>query len=204
MGLTITAVWRLLDEAPRSFRHGRAGLVSGERAAGAGTVSALARIFGALDALSRACAYVAAALVVGIAALILTEIFCRTVLNISLSFAWEYSAYFLAVSIFLAAGFTLRTGGHVRVMLLSQSVPPRVAHWLDVLATLGGIVIAGWLAWSLAAFAWQSWATGSTSATIDETPLRHSAGRDGLRGGSPCPPARCPRASAAPRRRAGG
>ena len=134
-------------------------------------MTTLARIFGALDALSRACAYVAAALVIGIAALILTEIFCRTVLNISLSFAWEYSAYFLAVSIFLAAGFTLRTGGHVRVMLLSQSVPPRVAHWLDVLATFGGIVIAGWLAWSLTAFAWQSWATGSTSATIDETPL---------------------------------
>ena len=65
----------------------------------------------------------------------------------------------------------MRTGGHVRVMLLSQSVSPRVAHWLDVLATFGGIVIAGWLAWSLTAFAWQSWATGSTSATIDETPL---------------------------------
>ena len=147
--------------------------MSGERVTEAGGVamSALARVLGGLDALSRACGYVAAVLVVGIAALILTEVFCRTVLNISLSFAWEYSAYFLAVSIFLAAAFTLRTGGHVRVMLLSQSVPPRTAHWLDVLATLGGIVVAGWLAWSLAAFAWQSWATGSTSATIDETPL---------------------------------
>ena len=115
-------------------------------------------------------------LVVGIAALILTEIFCRTVLNISLSFAWEYSAYFLAVSIFLAAAFTLRTGGHVRVMLLSQNVPPRTAHWLDLLATVAGAVIAGWLAWSLAAFAWRSWATGSTSATIDETPLVYPQG----------------------------
>jgi len=128
-------------------------------------------VLAGLDALSRVCGYVAAGLVVGIAALILAEVFCRTVLNISLSFSWEYSAYFLAVSIFLAAGFTLRTGGHVRVMLLSQSVPPRVAHRLDLLATLAGTVIAGWLAWSLTGFAWQSWATGSTSATIDETPL---------------------------------
>lgn len=131
----------------------------------------LVRVLGGLDALSRACGYFAALLVVGIVALILAEIFCRTVLNISLSFAWEYSAYFLAVSIFLAAAFTLRTGGHVRVMLLSQNVPPRTAHWLDVVATAGGTLIAGWLAWSLAAFAWRSWATGSTSATIDETPL---------------------------------
>ena len=134
-------------------------------------MAALSRILEGLDALSRACGYVAAVLVVGIAALILTEIFCRTALNVSLSFAWEYSAYFLAVSIFLAAAFTLRTGGHVRVMLLSQSVPPRAAHWLDVFATLAGTVVAGWLAWSLAAFAWQSGVTGSTSATIDETPL---------------------------------
>ena len=134
-------------------------------------MSLLARVLAGLDALSRACGYVAAALVVGIAALILAEIFCRTVLNVSLSFAWEYSAYFLAVSIFLAAAFTLRTGGHVRVMLLSQNVPPRTAHRLDLLATAAGTAAAGWLAWSLAAFAWRSWATGSTSATIDETPL---------------------------------
>ena len=39
--------------------------------------------------LSRACGYLAAVLVLGIAGLILAEIFCRTVLNISLSFAWE-------------------------------------------------------------------------------------------------------------------
>ncbi len=145
--------------------------MSAERSSGAGVSSALARVLGGLDALSRVCGYVAAGLVVGIAALILTEIFCRTVLNVSLSFAWEYSAYFLAVSIFLAAAFTLRTGGHVRVMLLSQNVPPRVAYWLDWLATIAGMAIAGWLAWSLAGFAWKSWATGSTSATIDETPL---------------------------------
>lgn len=134
-------------------------------------MSALARILVGIDALSRACGYVAAALVLGIAGLILAEIFCRTVLNISLSFAWEYAAYFFAVSIFLAAAFALRTGGHVRVMLLSQSVPPRLAHWLDVAATAAGTMIAGFLAWALTAFAANSWVSGSTSATIDETPL---------------------------------
>ena len=75
-------------------------------------MSALARILTGIDALSRACGYLAAVLVLGIAGLILAEIFCRTVLNISLSFAWEYAAYCFAVSIFLAAAFALRTGGH--------------------------------------------------------------------------------------------
>ena len=134
-------------------------------------MSALALILTGIDALSRACGYLAAVLVLGIAGLILAEIFCRTVFNISLSFAWEYAAYCFAVSIFLAAAFALRTGGYVRVMLLSQSVSPRLAYWLDVAATTAGIMIAGLLAWSLAAFAWKSWVGGSTSATIDETPL---------------------------------
>lgn len=133
----------------------------------------IGRALAGLDALSRACGYAAAGLVLGIAALILAEIFCRTVLNVSLSFAWEYSAYALAMAIFLAAPFTLRTGGHVRVLLLSQSLSPRAARRLDAVATAGGTVVAGWLAWSLAAFAWRSWATGSTSATIDETPLAY-------------------------------
>ena len=142
-----------------------------ERVRGASAMSALLRVLAGIDALSRACGYVAAALVVGIAALILAEIFCRTAFNVSLSFAWEYAAYFFAVAIFLGAAYTLRTGGHVRVMLLSQNLSPRLAHWLDVAATLAGTGIAGCLAWALVAFAWRSWATGSTSATIDETPL---------------------------------
>ena len=134
-------------------------------------MSTLARVLAGIDALSRACGYLAALLVLGIAGLIFAEIFCRTVLNISLSFAWEYAAYFFAVSIFLAAAFALRTGGYVRVMLLSQSVPPRLAYWLDVVATAAATMIAGVLAWSLTSFAARSWASGSTSATIDETPL---------------------------------
>ena len=134
-------------------------------------MSALARVLAGIDALSRVCGYAAAVLVLGIAALILAEIFCRTALNVSLSFAWEYAAYFFAVSIFLAAAFALRTGGYVRVMLLSQSVPPRLAYWLDVVATVAATMIAGVLAWSLTSFAARSWVSGSTSATIDETPL---------------------------------
>ena len=134
-------------------------------------MSFLGRVLIGIDTLSRGCGYVAAALVLGIAGLILGEIFCRAALNVSLSFAWEYAAYFFAVSIFLGAAFALRTGGHVRVMLLSQSIPPRLAYWLDVAATVAGTLIAGVLAWALTAFAAKSWVSGSTSATIDETPL---------------------------------
>lgn len=131
----------------------------------------LTRVLGALDAVSRWMAYVAAALVVAIAVLILAEIFCRTVLNISLTFAWDYSAYFMAAAILFAAAFTLRTGGHVRVSLLTASVPRPVARTVDFVATLFGAGIGLFLAYALVLFAWESFLTGRTSATIDATPL---------------------------------
>lgn len=129
------------------------------------------RVLTLIDDIGRYSAYFAAMLVVGIAVLILAEIFSRNVLNISLSFAFEYSAYFMATAIFAAAAFTMRTGGHVRVSILSSAVPPAVAKAVDVIATLIGTVVAVALAYALITFAWKSGITGRTSPTIDETPL---------------------------------
>ncbi len=128
-------------------------------------------IYRAIDGLARFSAYVAAALIVGIAVLILVEIFCRAVFNLSLSFAWEYSAYFMGTAVFLAAAFTMRTGGHVRVSLLSSNVPPPVARAIDWVATFFGTAIAIYVAYALGDFAWQAFLSGSTSPTIDEIPL---------------------------------
>ena len=114
----------------------------------------MARIFNFIDGLARLSAYLAAGLIVGIAALILAEIFSRAVLNLSLSFAWEYAAYFMGAAVFLAAAFTLRSGGHVRVSLLSNSVPARMAKAIDMAATLFAAAIAVYVAYALLAFAW--------------------------------------------------
>lgn len=116
-------------------------------------------------------ALVAAVLIFGIAGLILSEIAARTFFNVSLSFAWEYASYCMATAVFLGAAFTLRTGGHVRVSLLSATVPASVARAIEFLATVFGLGIAAFLAYALVMFAWQSGVTGRTSATIDETPL---------------------------------
>ena len=72
----------------------------------------------------------------------MAEIFSRAVLNLSLSFAWEYAAYFMGAAVFLAAAFTLRSGGHVRVSLLSSSVPARMAKAIDMAATLFAAALA--------------------------------------------------------------
>ncbi|MGB1005823.1 MAG: TRAP transporter small permease subunit [Thalassobaculaceae bacterium] len=136
----------------------------------------MARVFDLIDWLARLSAYLAAFLIVAIAVLILTEIFCRAVLNLSLSFAWEYAAYFMGGAVFLAAAFTLRSGGHVRVSLLSNSVPAKMAKAIDMAATFFAAVIAVYVAYALLAFAWQACASGSTSPTIDEVPLVYPRG----------------------------
>ena len=128
-------------------------------------------VLNALDAVSRFAGAFAVFLVVGIVALIVTEVLCRTLLNLSLSFAWEYSAYFLGVSIFCGAAFTLRTGGHVRVAFLTVSSNPLVARSVEFAATVFGIMVSGYVAYALTQFAWRAFETGSTSPTIDATPL---------------------------------
>jgi len=123
------------------------------------------------DRASRYLAEISALLVGAIAVFILAEIVARSLFNISLSFAWEYSAYCMAVSVFCGAAYTLHTAGHVRVSILSQNVPPRVAWLVDLGATLAGVAIVGFIAWALCGLAIQSGVNNSRSATPLEVPL---------------------------------
>ena len=129
-----------------------------------------------IDATGRFAGYAAALMIVGIAGLVLSEIFFRNVFNISLTFAWDFSAYMMAGAIFLGAAFTLRSGGHVRVSLLTHNVPPKLAYAIDFLATVFALAIACFAAYALILFAWSSYVTGRTSSTIDATPLVYPQG----------------------------
>ncbi len=129
-----------------------------------------------IDGVGRFSGYAAAAMIVGIALLVLSEIVFRNVFNISLTFAWDYSAYMMAGAIFCGAAFTLRSGGHVRVSLLTHNVPPLLAYVIDLVATLFACAISIYAAYALILFAWSSYASGRTSATIDATPLVYPQG----------------------------
>lgn len=124
-----------------------------------------------IDGIARLAGFAGAAMIVGIAALVLAEIVCRNIFNISLTFAWDFSAYMMAGAIFCGAAFTLRSGGHVRVSLLTHNVPPAFAAVIDFVATAFATLISGFLAYSLILFAWQSFVSGRTTSTIDATPL---------------------------------
>ncbi len=129
------------------------------------------RLLAISDRVSVAVGAVSAVLLAAIAVLILSEIVARAAFNVSLSFAWEYSSYCMAVAIFCGASYALRTGAHVRVSLLTANVPPRFARAIDIVATVAGLAITGFIAVAMVQMAAGSWAGGSRSATSVATPL---------------------------------
>ena len=124
-----------------------------------------------VDGVSKVSAAIAAILVFGIAGLIIAEVVARSIFSASLSFAWEYAAYFYGAAVFLGAGYTMRTGGHVRVALLRGILPERGKHIMETVATAIATAFAFFLAYAMAQFAWRSFVRGSTSPTIEATPL---------------------------------
>lgn len=82
-----------------------------------------------------------------------------------------YAGYTLAAGSFLALGYALRQGDHIRVTLILQRLTPRPRWWMEVLC----LAIATWLSAFFAYFAgrlvWGSYVFGELSQNVDATPL---------------------------------
>jgi TRAP-type C4-dicarboxylate transport system permease small subunit len=128
------------------------------------------------DGFGRVIAALSAVMSAGIAVLILAEVTLRSTFNISLPYAWEYSAYLHGMAVFCGAAFTLRQAGHVRVQLLTASVTTWRGRLLEIVATLLGLLTAAVVAWGLTGLAIDSGLKWRTSATINQVPLVYPQG----------------------------
>ena len=106
-----------------------------------------------------------------IVGLITAEIALRTLFSVSLPFAWEYSAYALGGLIFAGLGWTLRTGGHIRVTAAYDRLPAILVRATELAAAGIGTMLAVMLAWTLTALCIQSYIDGTRSFLVSETPL---------------------------------
>ncbi|HJQ58422.1 MAG TPA: TRAP transporter small permease [Vineibacter sp.] len=129
------------------------------------------RLLDRIDALSLAGAWASAACVCSILVLIVAEVAARNLLNLSLDFAWEFSAFFMGAAFLLGAGYTLRAGAQIRVNVLLENVPRPLARALDIVATICGIAICAYLAFGLSQMAWLSWERNSRTDKASELPL---------------------------------
>ena len=131
-----------------------------------------------LDRLYLGAAWVAAAAIFAIALLISAQVtlnFTTRVLGLGLpssipSYA-DFSGFLLAAATFLALPWTLRSGGHIRVSLLTRRVAGRARTLLEVavLAIAAGLV--AWICWYLVLLVGESIHYGDVSSGTIPVPL---------------------------------
>ncbi len=128
----------------------------------------IGRALDAVDRLSLWGAWASAACVVAILGLIVAEVAGRNLFNVSLYFAWEFSAYFMGAAFMMGAAYTLRAGAQIRVNVLLENVPRPLARAFDLFSTLCGLVIGAYLTWALGEMTWLSWVRESRSPEKSE------------------------------------
>jgi TRAP-type mannitol/chloroaromatic compound transport system, small permease component len=123
----------------------------------------------AADRLAVAGAWLAAACVVALTGLVLTEIGVALLGRLvpgmpsSIHFGWEYSGYLMGASFLLGAGLTLRAGLQIRVEMLMRAGSARFARALETAASLIGAGVAIFLAMALVTLARRTWRFGEVS-----------------------------------------
>ncbi|SFE74879.1 TRAP transporter small permease [Roseivivax sediminis] len=60
----------------------------------------------------------------------------------------EFGGFLFAGAVFLGLAGTLQAGGHVRVKLVTRSLPDGAARWLGVFVALAAAALAGFATWS--------------------------------------------------------
>jgi TRAP-type transport system small permease protein len=97
------------------------------------------------------------ALMAGMAALVIANVFARYVFNHSFVWAEELSRYMMIWVGFLGSGLVLRIGAHIAVDVFQDLMPRRIAQSMRVLVLavlLVCIVAMGWLGGQYVHFAW--------------------------------------------------
>jgi len=91
--------------------------------------------------------------------------------------AWLEIQWYLFGAIFLlAAGYTLKHNGHVRIDVLYGRLTPRAQAWIDLVGTLGALLplcaFMVWLSWPGFVESWRSQETSPDAGGLVRWPVR--------------------------------
>lgn len=121
--------------------------------------------------LSRAAVWAGAALTAASVLLVTWDVIARRLFGLSVGGADELSGYAFAISVTWSLAFTMLERAHVRIDVLYQTLPPRVAAALDWLALVAMGVFVTVLTWHAAQVVGDSWSAASRANTPLGTPL---------------------------------
>lgn len=123
-----------------------------------------------LERLAMASGVVAACCLALIGIAIFSQIIAR-LLGMQIPGADDFSAWFMAASIFLALPYAMLHGDHIRVTLLLQFLPPAIHKPYEIFATCIGFSLAVWGAWEAAHFVYESYAYNELAQGMLAVPL---------------------------------
>ncbi|MGG5809265.1 TRAP transporter small permease subunit [Falsiroseomonas sp. CW058] len=132
---------------------------------------ALAALLRAIDLACAAGAFLAALSAAALALILITEVVATSFFGWSQPWAVEYAIYLQCFVLFCGAGWTLRQGGHIRVAVVMQALPPAAARLLDMVGTVFALGVTGFASWALWQQLVRSVEFGSTSFYPMGTPL---------------------------------
>jgi TRAP-type C4-dicarboxylate transport system permease small subunit len=106
-----------------------------------------------------------------LALMLIAEVLLTSFMGWSQPWAIEFSIYLQAVVMFGGAGWALRNGGHIRVMMLFQALPAMARRLAEALVTAFALGVVGFAAWALVAQALRTFDLGSRSFYPMQTPV---------------------------------
>jgi len=125
----------------------------------------------AAERLATLAGWVAGLLLLATTSLILFEIAFREIAGHSTFITEEYSGYFMAAMVYLAAGYALLKGEHIRVGLVREKLSPEGKRVLDLIAGVFGIVFSALLVYALFRQTYDAWTYGTRSFMPSRTPM---------------------------------
>ncbi|MEM7488254.1 MAG: TRAP transporter small permease [Pseudomonadota bacterium] len=130
-----------------------------------------------LDTLYQGAAVLAAAFIAGLCLLIVAQVLLNAGTRLGLplpptipSYA-DFAGYMLTAGTFLALPWTLRSGGHVRVSLVTSRLPARAAWAVELVVLALAAAMVGYALWFAVLLAEESHRFGDTSPGIVPIPL---------------------------------
>ncbi len=92
-------------------------------------------------------------------------------LGLSMAGTDAYAGYCLAAGSFLAMGYALREGDHIRVTLILQRLHGRPRWWMEVICLVIATLLSSYFAWFAGKLVWDSYVFKELSQNVDATPL---------------------------------
>ena len=119
------------------------------------------KIMSVIDSVARQMMNISAYLLLVLTLIIGYEVFMRYIFTRSTMWAADFSEYILLYSTFLAAGWLLKEGRHVRITILTDYLKPKAYAVINFFSSLLGAAICGILIWQGSKLTWTKFVAGT-------------------------------------------